>query len=519
MSIIKDGNVYRTEYEQLVHLTEKHLEQVTINQNVNRQLQELSVSSNLGGYNFVRFAFQKQGVFYRLADKLIYNSIPSSDVNDYFEISSGIIGDIPAYGYLDENGYVNISFFGDLVSMYQNLNMRNVTKNISVQIQVNYEEFDGTGLLDYSPQDKKKQLFNVINDLEYNAKTQYASFDLNNDGIYNYVFVGVVINGKDGSSIFSVSENSINFIQTLLSFGDQILITFNGSYLGMELFIGDILEFVSENNFIKKGNIRGPEGKKGETGVQGEQGIQGVQGEQGVQGVQGLQGEKGQNAPILNLVSYLDNQSFLPPFNIAEEQDAYVVLNTSGATISYDLYFKGKGATQWQIIPNFGPLKGETGAQGPRGQQGIQGVQGQQGERGPVGGVGPLYTHTVIMKGTKYNKPFYASLNIINADSTRYTKENFYNAFNKFGANVAYPSNGYVSNTISSGQVFLEEILWIDFLRETQETRDIIIKVRAIRTSNDKKTFNIDYDFPQYTLFGSDLTFTDYVSEVIGQQI
>ena len=95
MALIKDGKVYRTIEEQVKHLTEAHLAQLTQNKNINMQLQELTISSNLGGYNLVRFAFQKSGTFYRLSSTSISCPLTCS-ANDYIEISSNNGNDIPA---------------------------------------------------------------------------------------------------------------------------------------------------------------------------------------------------------------------------------------------------------------------------------------------------------------------------------------------------------------------------------------------------------------------------------------
>ena len=67
---------------------------------------------------------------------------------------------------------------------------------------IEYENFEGTWLNDYEPIDRKNQLFTVIDDIEYRTKTQYVSFDLNGDGVYNYVFIGVIDNGKDGKKYY-----------------------------------------------------------------------------------------------------------------------------------------------------------------------------------------------------------------------------------------------------------------------------------------------------------------------------
>ena len=439
MGIIKDGNIYRTEYEQLVHLTEKHLEQDNINKDVNRQLNELSVASNLGGYNYVRFAFQKQGTYFKLSQDTLETTIPS-EIGDYFEITSGVDTDIPAYGYFTENNNVAISFFGDFIDEYSMLTIRNVTKNISDRISVQYVQFEGTSLLDYNPQDKKKQLFNVIDDITYGSSTQYASFDLNNDNVYNYVFVGVVLNGRNGSSIFAINEETVQQVIEIMKQGDIAISTFSGTISNLQVEIGDIVRYITINNFIKIGNIRGEKGDKGLKGETGLQGAMGVQGVQGIQGIQGIQGEKGQNSPVLNLVSYLDNINELPEVSSVQNGDAYVVLNTSTPTITYDLFFKGSGSENWQTIPSFGPIKGDRGPQGPIGPQGIQGVQGLQGERGPAGGFNDIYEYTIIIRKTDGTALFSSTLlSYVNID--RITDYLFYLSQN-VQSEIVLPSNG-----------------------------------------------------------------------------
>ena len=144
MALIKDGNVYRTEYEQIVHLTKKHEEQNTINENLSREVIELGVAANLGGYNLVRFAFETQGLYNRLAFSQIANPIDGSEVGDYFEFSSGNDNDIPAYGYLNADNYIEIAprGRGDFSSKYETLTLRNVPKNKTAEIVVTYQEFE-----------------------------------------------------------------------------------------------------------------------------------------------------------------------------------------------------------------------------------------------------------------------------------------------------------------------------------------------------------------------------------------
>ena len=408
MALIKDGTVYRTIEEQVKHLTDAHLAQLTQNENINMQLKELTISSNLGGYNLVRFAFEKSGIFYRIANDTLACPL-DCDENDYIEISSNEANDIPAYGYCNGNHVITISSHGDFAENYTQLTFRNVTKNISVISSVTLEEFNGTGLIDYNPNNVKKQLFNVISDLAYNNRTQYVSFDLNNDGVFNFVFIGVNGQGRDGLN--SLTYNAIYYSDSDVIIGTTKIIQertkFNRAPIIGDMCIIPYVYMVNSSDFttwityltnctvesfddnyitfnvIDRVNIKG---QKGDTGEKGEQGIQGVQGAQGIPGEKGEKGEKGDPGESLDIKSgIIQNPSNLPAFSTTEENDAYVVLNTSGATVAYDLYFHGIGGSDWTIIPNWGGIQGPKGDTGATGQQGIQGVQGVQGEKGNDG--------------------------------------------------------------------------------------------------------------------------------------
>lgn len=174
MPLYKDGTIYRTYEEQVDHLTKAHREQLTINQNVSRDLQEIGISANLGGYNLVRFAFQKQGIYYKLAKGTIDNPIGAgSDIGDYFEITSHNADDIPAYGYLIEGNKILIAYAGDFMAEYSQLSVRNVTKGLEMYDTLEYVSFEGSSLNDYNPQERKKQLFNVIDDIAYGTRKRY----------------------------------------------------------------------------------------------------------------------------------------------------------------------------------------------------------------------------------------------------------------------------------------------------------------------------------------------------------
>lgn len=389
MALYKDGNVIRTYEEQVDHLTKAHREQLTINQNVGNKLKEL-----VGGYNLVRFAFTRQGVYHRLKNAKIKNPTINGEPGDYFEITSQVEYDIPAYGYLDSDNNIVIAYFGDFMSPYSTLVVRNVTRGVENEDNtIEYENFEGTWLNDYEPIDRKNQLFTVIDDIEYRAKTQYVSFDLNGDGVYNYVFIGVVDNGKDGKSIISVNRDNIEQVLPKLSYQDSIVIA--EAFDNYE--IGDVYEFVGASLPLSKiGNIRGATGAVGDKGEKGDQGIQGVQGVQGITGAKGEKGDKGEPGTqgLTIYTGVYNNPAELPLFSSAKVGDAYRVLNTSGEIVTYDLYFKAQDGTTWDIQPNWGGIKGDKGDKGDMGLQGIQGVQGVQGEKGNPGAVAEVVQET-----------------------------------------------------------------------------------------------------------------------------
>lgn len=417
MALYKDGNVIRTYQEGVEHLTEAHRKQLTINENFARDISEISVAANLGGTNLVRFAFQRDGAnYYQIEGNIIDpGSISNDDFyteseeGDYVEISGFASSDIPAYGYIHFIGntlYVNLEFRGDFTAQYYQLQMINVTKGIKTDAEymsIMVSPFQGTALIDYDPQTHKKQIFNVLQDISYNTRTQYASFDLNNDGIYNYVFVGVNVNGKDGVSHYSANINTFLYVFNRMRVDDDVLLIgggWAGSFIpsGKE---GDIWIKRQGSPVLEKlGNIKGP---KGDTGPQGPKGDTGEEGLQGVPGIQGPKGDKGDKGDVGEQgikihTGVLNSPSELPDFSTALSGDGYRIINTSGTVVKYDLYFKAVDGTDWDIQPDWGGVegpKGDRGDVGPEGPRGIQGPkgdtgpQGTQGTQGPAGPIGP----------------------------------------------------------------------------------------------------------------------------------
>lgn len=403
MGLIKDGKIYRTEYEQIVHLTEKHEEQLTINENLSREIANVSVAANEGGYNLVRFSFEKSGTFYRVTGTHLVTSLEGSS-GDYFEITSGKPEDIPAYGfYFEGRGaegcVIRMSFAGDFTENYSTLTIKNITKGtVDRNLSVALSPFAGTALTDYNANENKKQLFNVINDLSYGGRTQYASFDLNRDGIYNFVYIGSLSNGKDGASVYSVTNETFDAIHSIMKQHDTVLVcsdTPNISFLPGAV-LGDIYEYQDYQTFVKVGNIRGPKGEKGvkgDTGATGATGPQGATGATGATGPKGEQGEPGQSLRIHDGIKA--NPAELPAFSTTVVADAYVVINTSGAVATYDLYYHAIDGSDWSILPNWG------GVPGPQGPQGATGATGATGPAGPAGVASPGDI-TALVEGSEY---------------------------------------------------------------------------------------------------------------------
>ena len=397
MALIKDDKIYRTIEEQVAHLTKAHRDQLVMNDNFSNQIAEISENMNLGGYNFVRFSFSKKGTFYRFSSNAKI-SVSGADEGDYFEITSNNTQDIPAYGYY-VNGNIQISFRGDFTENYTSLNVKNVTKNFSSETNIALEAFDGTGLIDYNPNDRKKQHFNVLTDLTYGTTTQYCSFDLNGDDVYNWVYLGTATKGLDGKdalvtkNVFNNTEkpsssrvytwNIINFNREPES-GESFLLVYkynestspsieDSSYIALCVI-------TLTNNSTASFNILSYVETKGIQGVQGVKGDTGEKGEKGERGAQGGKGDKGETGGSVLLQSaVLNNPSELPDISTVQNYTAYIVTDTFEGEITYDLYYKGENATEWSVVSNWGGIPGPAGPAGSTGPAGSPGTAGQNG--------------------------------------------------------------------------------------------------------------------------------------------
>ncbi|MCI7030795.1 collagen-like triple helix repeat-containing protein [Clostridium sp.] len=484
MALYKDGNVYRTYEEQVNHLTEAHRKQLDINKSVSNELNELSVASNLGGYNLVRFSFEKQGTFYKIANKRINVSLIGT-INDFAEIMTNNPYDIPAYGYYVDEHTIEIAWFGDFIEQYEQFTVNNVTSGQSNAETIETVAFTGTSLADYNANDVKKQLFNIISDLSYGTRTQYVSFDLNRDNVYSFVFIGTVANGKDGKNVYTVGNNNIQDILAKIVVDDSVIFAEDNttSYIVSSAKIGDVYKYNGNTEWEKVGNIRGAQGIQGIKGDTGEQGIQGIQGIQGVRGEKGEKGDKGDpgDQGLLIHDAILNSTSELPVFSTAKIGDAYRIMNTSGAIVTYDLYFKSVDGTDWSIQPNWGGVKGDKGDKGDPGEPGIQGIQGIQGEKGEKGDPGEpgvtdfktlfgnqtitgsgninLYRHIVECSGVNGDVQtsfVFEYLSSYNTKIDSLTK--LFSALNKY---PKYPASGYTTKIAGMDNRYFVPVVYI----------------------------------------------------------
>ena len=159
MSLIKDGKVYRTPEEQLLHLTKKHLEQVSFNKNVSKKLQELTVASNLGGYNMVRYSFSEMESF-SISGCSVKNSsdLEYLVVGDFVVFNSFNPDDIPAYGIVKEDKTINFIFNGDYAGSRAVLTCcKNGSGSSGIEFDVSMKYGKATSLGLLNANDYKKQ--------------------------------------------------------------------------------------------------------------------------------------------------------------------------------------------------------------------------------------------------------------------------------------------------------------------------------------------------------------------------
>lgn len=387
------------------------------------RISSLEAGANLGGANLVRFAFTTDNNdYYRLMDDLELVTLPATwQSGDYIEVHSRFKNDIPAYGYIDGTMIV-LDYMGDFVIQYGVLKATNITRGTYKQLSIpRYETFAGSMLVDINANNAKSQIVTVLNDMSRNLSTQYVSFDLNDDGIWNWVYIGPIgTDGKDGFSINPFSTlTQYNLILANAKAGDTLL---DGA--GVVFNKGDlktILALQPTVVFRDTGNILGPQGEQGEQGLVGPTTLMSIQAITGVTdvaqdsivtiqdtqlnreaklgeyltfiyintatsnsfmvnaivttvgstsitatvlqatmitGVRGPQGTAGPAGQSLNIQEGIYIPTTVPVFNTTAEGDAFIVIDTSGSLNTYMLYIHGAGGTEYTVVDNWNGVSG-----------------------------------------------------------------------------------------------------------------------------------------------------------------
>lgn len=257
---------------------------------------------------------------------------------------------------------------------------------------------DASYLGEYSAEENQQKQITVLYDIASGKENVvYASLDLNNDNVFNWVTIGNYTNGIDGFSIFAVNSSNIASVIGVAKIGDIFVITQALTYNEISYNEGDLITITSIEPFTAdlKGNIKGPQG------VQGLQGVPGVNGTNGytpyiqnnnwyINGVDtgvkavGVDGVNGQNGKAFaiqsNIYSTIANEG--QEGNVTPDGVALETLPTLPATdISgkgfvvydplttplepyYDLYWANNGDTTWSIIHPFSGIEGKDGKDG-----------------------------------------------------------------------------------------------------------------------------------------------------------
>lgn len=130
--------------------------------------------------------------------------------------------------------------------------------------------------------------------------------------------------------------------------------------------------------YVKKLNLRGPQGIQGERGPQG---LQGVKGETGPQGPQGAKGDAFAIAKTYTSVAAM-NAGFASD---GVKQGQFVLIDTGNVNNADNAKLYVKGTTAYTYLTDLSGATGMTGPQGPQGMKGETGAQGVKGETGPQG--------------------------------------------------------------------------------------------------------------------------------------
>lgn len=413
------------------------------------QLKQLIEQAPAGFLPRVYYGLQRGDQKYRFVDNTYLNVTLAGNIGDAYELYNNNETEtyIPAIGVKTSDTQIQIVIQGDYnlnATEFSVVNMRTGAKTpatIEGSLSLQAASYLGEHV---AAANKEKQI-TVLHDLASGKDNViFASIDLNNDEIYNWVSIGSYVNGVDGFSVFAVNSATIANVLTMAKIGDLLIVGEAFTYNELNFNTGDLNLITALNPLALqlRGNIRG---------AQGLQGIQGVTGQDGKDGYTpyiqdgywyinnvntnvkavGIDGEDGENGSAFKiqsgLYSTITNEG--KTGNTTPEGEALKVLPTlptTGITGNgyvvydplttplapyYDLYWANDGDTEWTIMHPFSGLKGSdgrngytpyiqdnnwyingvntgvqaTGNIGPQGPQGPQGIPGTNGATGATG--------------------------------------------------------------------------------------------------------------------------------------
>lgn len=263
---------------------------------------------------------------------------------------------IPAVAIMQEDSTIKIIVKGDYTVNTASFTAVNMTNGTRTSLTLNNSLFlqDASYLGDYPAEDNKNKQITVLYNLDVLAdNTIYASLDLNNDGVYNWIEIGDFVDGIDGKSIIVINNDNYSSVSGLARVGDTVLAGETFSNSGHDFVVGGLYRIDSKAPFVYTpvGNIRG------------------------AQGAAGANGQNGQNG------TKVISDSGVPSNDIGENGDTYIDTST------WNVYTKENGS--WTSAGNIKGADGQNGINGQNGQSfqmqsGLYSVPANWGESGNV---------------------------------------------------------------------------------------------------------------------------------------
>lgn len=427
------------------------------------QISQILNQSPAGFLPRVFYGLTRGDQTYRFIEDYVINISLPGNVGDAFELAAEQTDQyINAIAVKINETQVKIYVQGDYIENTSEFTLINMTTGESESLTIHgalaLQEASYLGQFDANDPDNRNKQITVINDLETNSKNVvFASVDYSGDGVYNWVKIGSLLNGKDGKSIYIIDDtDNIQYIEE----GDIFIYTGSSTtYEGVSLIPYDLVE-VGSDSITVKGNIKGPQGIQGEPGEDGQDGqdgstptiqdgywyINGVStgvkaiGEDGTDGQDGVSfdmqtglysvpanwGETGNVGPNGETLLQLPA---LPTTGV--EGKAYVVYDplTTPLKPYYDLYYTHDNISTWTIIHPFSGAPGRDGTDGYtpyiyNGYWYINGTSTGVPATGPQGATGATGPKGVNPKGAWVANSSYTKDDIVTYNGSAYICKN-----------------------------------------------------------------------------------------------